>query len=124
MENAENKLGGGPYSPEVQQEMERCVAMASASRLAQEVAGPTSPSPPQQIAREDLLEYKLLGSRAEKAELQILMYNRELQRSQAEANTVAHEAGKFMKGLGEKYGVNIQDYLVTDDGYLTPRVRK
>ena len=82
---------------------------------------PTAPSEPIQIDRADLLEYKLFGSRAANAELQVVMYSRELQRSQTEVNTVAHEGRQFVQSLEKKYGVDLTANMITDDGYLVPR---
>lgn len=124
MESSANTLGGGPPSPEVAAEMEaqvdHAVAQAAEAFGVQEAS--TSPSEPIKIEREDLLEYKWLGSRAEKAELQILMYKRELDRSQAEANQVAYEGRELLQKLGAKYGVDMRTNQVTDDGFLVARV--
>jgi len=126
MESSENRLGGGPPSPEVAQGMEdqldRVVQQAEAAFGAQEASTPTEPSAPIKIDREDLLEYKLLGSRASYAELQVTMYTRELQRSQGEANQIGFEASELLTKLGAKYGVDMRANKVTDDGYLVPRV--
>ena len=82
---------------------------------------PTAPSAPLQIDRADLLEYKLYGSRAATAELQVVMYSRELQRSQAEVSTIAHEGRQYIQSLEKKYGVDLTTNMITDDGYLVPR---
>jgi hypothetical protein len=126
MENAAQKLGGGPPTPEEQAhfdvnldtrvtEMERVIAESGVQEA------PTSPSTPTQVEREDLLEYKLLGQRAANAELQVTMYSRELQRSQADANTIAHEAANFMKLLEAKYKTDLRLFMITEDGYLVQR---
>lgn len=118
------KLGGGVPSAEEQQEAEAAVTRtveAAEAVLAGVQEAPTSPSMPTQVEREDLLEYKLLGSRAATAELQITMYQRELQRSQTEANVIAHEASGFMKMLETKYGTDMRLFVLTEDGYLVPR---
>lgn len=120
MESSENVLG-----PSLEQDLEAAQRSAEAmgsiaARLGAQEA-PTQPAAPTKIEREDLLEYKLLGSRAREAELQITMYTRELQRSQAEANTVAHEGNEFLARLGAKYSLDIRLYTVTEDGYLVPR---
>lgn len=123
MENAGNSLGGAPPSAAEQQAMEEAaeaLAQHAATGLGVQEA-PTSPSTPTQVERADLLEYKLLGSRAANAELQVTMYTRELQRSQADANTIAHEASNFMKGLETKYKTDFRTFMVTEDGYLVPR---
>jgi hypothetical protein len=122
MENKENILGGGPLSPADEQAMSKGV-----DRMVEHIEGlgvqetPTSPSAPIQIDRADLLEYKLLGSRASYAELQVTMYTRELQRSQAEAATITHEGRTFVKALEQKYNVDLSSNMITEDGYLMPR---
>lgn len=134
MEKTENNLGGGPPSPEEEREraehVQHVVAAAEVAALvgpkhpvieALADVRPTSSFTPQQIEREDLLEYKLFSSQAAKAELQITMYHRELQRSQADANLVAHEAGKFMAKLEEKYHFDRNLCTITEDGYVVAR---
>lgn len=120
MENTENNLSGGLPGPEEEREKVALVEQITES-LKQETAGPTSPSTPTKIEREDLLEYKLLGSRAANAELQVTMYERELQRSKADMNVVAHEGRKFLETLSEKYKVDFVTHIITEDGYLVPR---
>ena len=123
MENAENKLGGGPSGPEEQQALDEAVGkvLEEASAKSGVQVTPTSPSEPMQVERGDLLEYKLFQERAAHTELQVTMYQRELQRSQADSRSVALEASNFLKGLSEKYKVDLRVYMITDDGYLIPR---
>lgn len=115
----------GPNSEEERDAARRRDASIAAVLEVASAAGvqeaPTTPSEPIKIEREDLLEYKLLGSRAEKAELQVTMYHRELQRSQAEANTIAHEARQLLQNFEKKYNVDMAAHMVTEDGYLVPR---
>lgn len=122
MENSDSNLGGGPPTPAEREAMDEHVSnVVAAAEAALAPEAPTSPSMPQQIERADLLEYKLFSERAARAELQITMYHRELQRSQAEANAVAHEAGQFMETLEKKYTFDRRISTITEDGYVVPR---
>jgi hypothetical protein len=76
---------------------------------------------PVRIERADLMEYLLLGVKAEKAQLLIDMYSRELQRAQIDFGQISQEARKFMLQLESKYGVNLQQNMITEDGVVIPR---
>lgn len=123
MESSANRLGPNPKQDlEAAQRSEAAFVAIAEQIVAQEAPpAPTEPSAPIKIDREDLLEYKLLGSRAAYTELQVTMYTRELQRSTADANQVAYEASELLMKLGAKYGVDMRANKITEDGYVVAR---
>lgn len=120
MESSVDTLGPqAATEAELEAGAERVLAQIDAQRGVQEA--PTKPSEPIKIEREDLLEYKWLGSRAANAELQATMYSRELQRAQADASLIAHEGRQLLQKMEKKYNVDMTTHIVTEDGYLAPR---
>lgn len=76
---------------------------------------------PIQIEETDFLRYQLLGSKIEKAQILINMYQRELQRAQIQLAEEAHAANVHVKFLEEKYKVDLRLNQVSADGYFIPR---
>jgi hypothetical protein len=73
------------------------------------------------VEREDLLEYRIVELKAEKATLLVDMYARELQRAQIDVTQIGQEARKLVLRLEEKYKTNLQFNMITEDGLIVPR---
>jgi len=76
---------------------------------------------PVRIEREDHLEYQLVGAEISKAQLLVDMYTRELQRAQGDLAQLGQKARALYSKFEEKYKVNLQLNMITDDGVVVPR---
>lgn len=91
------------------------------SEIEQGAVGVQEAPQPLRIEREDHLEYQLVGSKLEKAQLLVEMYGRELQRAQADFTQLKQDARALSAKFEAKYHANLQFNMITEDGFIVPR---
>jgi len=90
-----------------------------------ESSGPVAPvlnsTTPIQLSEVDFLKYLLSREKFQKAQLTHDVCVREVQRAEGDLSHVGHLLGQLTRELGQKYGVDLDAMMVSDDGYFMPR---
>lgn len=82
----------------------------------------TASALPVRLDEVDFLRYQLLREKFSKAQLLGEMYHRELQRAQIELAELGPQVAANLRGIEEKYQVDMHLVSVTADGFLVVQV--